>query len=224
MASAINRFLPGIGVLLLAGLTLASGAIQGRMSNRWGVPPDMAAAGKKLEKFPRQFGKWELQSTEKMSNDVLAVLECSGYFVRDYRNEETGQSVMVAVLVGPSGPISLHTPEICYSSRDYTLQGKSQRVSIPSGGNKDEFWAATFRTNNLEADMLSVYYGWSTGRNWTADDDPRFAFAASPFLYKIQLASPLPPGSDAEDRTICRQFLSDFLPVLRRHLVDSSTK
>ena len=217
--------MPVLGIVLVACLTIASGAIQGRMSNRWGAPPDMLAAGEKLEKFPNQFGNWQLQSSEELDEQTSAVLECAGYFVRDYFNQESGQTVKVAVLLGPSGPISVHTPEICFSGRDYQAQGERQHVPIQSAdGKNDEFWAVTFRANNLEADMLTVYYGWSTGGNWMASDDPRFTFAASPFLYKIQLASYLPPGSDPEVQNRCRQFLSDFIPVARRYLVDSSAK
>lgn len=215
-----------IGVLLVACLTLASGAIQGRMSNRWGVPADLLAAGNKLEDIPSQFGNWQLQSSEELDEPVAKMLDCAGYLVREYLNKESGQTVKVAVLLGRPGPMSVHRPEICFSSRDYEQQGDRQRVAIPSAGSEkdDEFWAVTFRANNLEADMLSTYYGWSKGRRWRAVDDPRFTFADTPFLYKIQLASLLPPGVDPQTYDPCRQFLTDFLPVASPFLVDSAGK
>ncbi len=100
------------GVVLLAGATLLSGVIHGRMSGRWGPPPAMLQASKELDRFPERFGTWQLTSNERMSDNVVRILECAGYFVRTYADEKTGAGVHVAVTLGPAGPIATHTPEI----------------------------------------------------------------------------------------------------------------
>jgi len=206
-----------LGIGLVAASTLLSGAIHGWMSDRWGPPRNALAAAEKLQDIPDRFGNWELQSSDELAESVLTMLECIGYTFRTYVNQETGETVRVGVLLGPSGAMSVHTPEICFSSRDYTVFEERRRVAIENAGG--EFWALTFRANNLDADMLRVYYGWSTGEGWSAPEEPRFTYAGSPFLYKIQLAGSLPRGADPETGDPCRAFLNDFVPVAERYLV-----
>ncbi|MFH1923094.1 MAG: exosortase-associated EpsI family protein [Planctomycetota bacterium] len=212
-----------LGIVILAALTLLSGAIHGRMSNRWGQSPALATAAENLRDLPEQFGNWRLQSSEEMSQDVLDMLEEPGYVVREYANQETAENVKIALLVGRSGPISVHTPDICFSSRDYSILDERKRVAISSAAGPDhEFWAMTFQGKNLDAGMLRVYYAWTPGRHWTAPDDPRFKFADTRYLYKIQLASSVAPGADLETNDPCRNFLKDFLPAAQRHVAGAN--
>lgn len=209
-----------LATLLTLGLTIVSGAVFGKMSNRWGPSKYSLAAAEKLESLPEDFGAWKLQSSEEMTETTVAMLECSGYISRVYVNQESGEVVNVAVILGPAGPIAVHTPEVCYSSRAHKALG--QRKSITIGDSDDKFWALTFEKNDLSASLIRVYYGWTRGNQWVAAKDPRFAFATSPYLYKIQLASYLPAGTDLEGNDPCENFLADFVPLLRDYLIDCS--
>jgi len=153
------------------------------------------------------------------------MLECTGYFVRNYQNQATGDLVSVTLLLGPPGPISVHTPEICFPSKNYQVLGKREQVAISGAdGEDDQFWALSYKANNLRGDTLRVYYAWSTGGRWSASGDPRFKFAGQPYLYKIQLSSPLPPGADLESDDPCRKFLQDFLPAARKYMLEPPGK
>jgi hypothetical protein len=219
----MTRISLALSIVLLTGLTLVSGGMHGWMSHRWGLPPATRIAAEKLVEFPDRFGSWQLQSAEEMTEETANTLECAGYFVRAYANQDTGESVRVAVLLGPAGPIAVHTPEICYSSRAYAIREERQRVTIQnSDGSDEEFWALTFRSNDLDASLLRVCYAWSTGGPWSAPEDARFTFAGSPYLYKIQLASELAPGTDLQTSDPCERFLQDFVPVAKRYLVEPS--
>lgn len=221
----MKRFALPIGITLVTALTVLSGAIQGRLSNRWGPSRDTLAAATKLQGIPDQIGNWQLRSSEEIDADTAALLQCAGYVLREYWNEETGETVRVAVLLGPSGPISVHLPEICYSGAGYSVAGETQRVAVPTAqGSEEEFWAVNLRKNDFNADALRVYYAWSTGGPWSAPDDARFQFVGSPYLYKIQLASYLPPEADLETHDTCRNFLRDFATIARQHFVDVSAR
>jgi hypothetical protein len=215
-----------VNTIMVVGLTMASGVVQGRLAHRWGTPIDMSTIAEQLKSTPDEFGHWRLRSSDTMNKTVLETLQCKGYFVREYANRETGRSVNVALILGPSGPISVHTPEVCYSSQDFEIEEKRQAVTI--GGDQDAndvLWAITFRSNDAirGAEMLRVYYGWSTGGAWSATREPRLAFAGQPYLYKLQLAARLPAQADMAKEDVCRDFLSEFLPILRSHLVSVST-
>jgi hypothetical protein len=211
-------------------LTLAGGLLEGHIRNRWGPSETMLAAAEKLAEFPHEFGgfqnnRWQMQASQTMSQDVIDTLECTGYFVRTYANPRTGESVNVFVIVGPAGPISVHTPEICYSSQDYVNRSPRECVAITDDAQaNDEFWALSFKSKDVRGDVLRVYYAWSTGNHWRNPNDARYAFAGWPYLYKVQLAATMPPGADLKKGDTCQSFLRDFVPVARQYLIEPSTR
>jgi hypothetical protein len=193
-------------------ITLTGGALYGRYAQRWGPPVDMVAAADKLEQLPRQFGDWSLVEDLPFDEATRTMLECAGHVNRRYINRVTGQGVNLAIIVGPPGPTSVHTPEICFSSRAYQQQGNRTRLELEEGaGASDSFWSLDFTTQNVLADGLRVYYAWSRGNAWEASDSPRYKFAAAPFLYKLQLAAPVPAGAGAGGADVGKEFLQEFL-------------
>src|SRR4051812_35968739 len=111
-------------LILLAG-TLGVSIVQGRITNRWGLRPDAEAAGDRLRPIlPAEVGNWRMRSDEKLADPMVAILQCNAYVLRVYEHQQTGDVVRLAVLLGPPGPISVHTPEVCYSSREFTAGGE----------------------------------------------------------------------------------------------------
>ena len=146
-----------LGVVLAFALTILSGVLQGRMRNRWGPSPDTVRAAGKLAKVPTQFGDWRLSSTGKLDETAEKMLECTAYFVRSYQNQATGDLVSVTVLLGPPGPISVHTPEVCFGSRDYRLMGKREEVVIRGAdGQDDQLWALSYKNTTVSAATCSA--------------------------------------------------------------------
>jgi hypothetical protein len=209
----MKRFLPTLAIALAAVLTLFSGMIQGHLNHRWGMSPDARAAVAVLDQIPHEFGKWRLETGgEKLSDVVKNILQCEGYLSNRYVNE-AGDQVSVAVLLGPPGPISVHTPEVCYSSREFDQVEDRVRTPVESDGHAGSFWRTTFRSRKIDGSWMSVYYAWSDGGAWTASESPRFEFAGQPYLFKLQMAGhpnedPRSTGSDP-----CVSFLNDFVPV-----------
>jgi hypothetical protein len=213
------------GVATVVVVTLLSGYIQGRMSRRWGASRELSAAARKLQEIPETIGPWRLVSTDKMSETVANVLECAGYAIRRYETRQSGDSVTVALLVGPSGPTSVHTPEICYSGVGSRLVEGETKVALDrdaSGPETSSFWRTTFQSSAVGGEQFRVYHAWSTGERWIAADDARFAFAAYPYLYKLQIAGPLRSGSEGDEDDACRQFLREFVPAIRPCLLAAS--
>jgi hypothetical protein len=222
----LNSFIPGVTVALA--LTFVGGAFQGHIRNRWGPSQNALIAATKMENVPRAFGgaqndRWRMKSAENLAPDTIAMLECTGNVVRTYVNRRTGETVNVLLIVGPAGPIAAHTPEICFSTQNYTSRDKRQRIAIASAQEQDdEFWALSFKTKNVREDLLRVYYAWTASNRWSAPDDTRFGFVGSPYLYKLQVSSVMPAKSNLKTSDTCREFLKDFLPVLRPCLLERS--
>ncbi|MCE5268543.1 MAG: EpsI family protein [Planctomycetaceae bacterium] len=212
-----------LAVAVVGALTVFSGLWQGRLSHRWGASKSTLAAASKIVGTPESFGDWTLQSSSKLDKTALAQLECAGHFVRNYINKRTGDAVNVTLIVGPAGPTSVHRPEICLSSRSYTSRGDRRRLSVrASDGGADQFWSVDFQSTGVGGQLLRVCYAWSVGEGWAAPEDARFAFAGSPYLYKLQVSTVLHGGEDADKDTTISRFLQDFTAEARSHLVPPS--
>ena len=208
-----------LGIVITVGLTIASGALQGMRSNRWGPSDTLQQAGAKVEAIPQNFAAWEMKKAEEMEPYSLDQLQPAGYIQRLYVNRDSGAAVNVTVMVGMSGPIAVHTPEICYGGRDHQQLGPRQATSVPCAtGGEETVWKTTFRMKGIDAQELNVYYAWSPGGHWVAAENPRFSYAMKPLLYKIQLASQVPSWRNDKATDPGLQFLSDFLPVLQKYL------
>src|SRR5436305_193873 len=91
--------------------TVAMGFVQGSLNQRWGPSNATKLAKQELNRpLPERVGSWRLQQSEPLSPDVIALLQCDGYISRIYENDQTGDVVTVVVLLGPAGPIAVHTP------------------------------------------------------------------------------------------------------------------
>src|SRR5262245_26460971 len=117
-------------VLLLTG-TIGVGLIHGQMTNSWKESPTSRIAGERLKAaVPRDFGAWRFEHQDEFSPEVLRILGQPACFSRVYQHVQTGDTITVAVIAGQPGPVSVHTPEICYSSRDYALAGQRTKAEI----------------------------------------------------------------------------------------------
>ena len=105
-----------LALALVIGLLLISTLVHGWLSGRWYVAKDLYQAGEKLEELPKQIGAWQQIESNGLDDSVAEMLQCYGSIVREYRHGDTGEQVTVALLLGPRGPIAVHTPDICYSS------------------------------------------------------------------------------------------------------------
>ena len=222
----MKRLQFALAIVLVAGLTIYSGVIHGRMSNRWGPPADTLAAANKLKEIPNEFGDWRLQSSGDLDKTSLEMLQPAGYLVNTYQNRRTGDVVSMTLLLGPPGPISVHTPEVCFGTKNYKSRSERQKVTIRgSEGGDGEFWSVDFETISLRGDVVRAYWAWSPGDRWQALKDARFWSVGLPYLYKIQLTCLMPPGTtNSQSDDSCRKFLQDFVPVAKKYLIAPAAK
>ncbi|MEO2048788.1 MAG: exosortase-associated EpsI family protein [Pirellulales bacterium] len=178
-------------ILLTAGLllTASTGYVYGHLSQRWGPSADLTASASHLQTMPQQIGDWQMLEELGMEDEVAAMLESAGDVTRRYVNQITGGHITVFVVIGPPGPIAVHTPEICYSSREYEIQDKHTKATFSStGAESHTLWHSNFRSKRMAKSILSVYYAWSTGDTWLASESPRYQYGGEPLLYKLQIA------------------------------------
>ena len=162
--------------------------------NRWGNSEALQQAADRLRKpLATQLGNWRLQGEQPFGTDVLRLLQCPAHFCCTYINVQTGDNITVAVLVGPPGPISAHSPEVCYPSQDFQMTSTRKAFKVRDrSGQEHSLWQLTLQETGVNALPLRVIYGWGTGDDWTATDSPRFAHAQAPTFIKSNWRLRLP--------------------------------
>ena len=119
------------------------------------------------------------------------------------------------LVCGKGGPISVHTPDVCYAGAGYRQTAPQARLTA----GESALWAAPFeKPDVLTPQRLTVVWAWShDGKEWVAPDNPRSVCAWQPALYKLYVVHTLPPAATGADAVV-QDFVTDFLPPLRAAL------
>ena len=190
----------------------AAAAAHGWKTDRWGVGADLRAAAERLDTLPTKVGDWEgvvveLTPAQKVPHVV-------GHTVREYTHRFTRERVTVMVLCGRPGPVSVHTPDVCYGNSGYVM-GPAKSEALAAG---HAAWVADFAKPGGQSEGLRIRWGWSDGGSWVAASNPRMSFARSPTLYKMYLIRPLSAKKDAPDGSPELDLLKDLFPALQQSL------
>jgi hypothetical protein len=208
------------GAVLLAVTVFVTGLWHGGVTNRWGPQPNVVAAGKRLSKISTDIGEWRMVADEELRISIAEVLQCEGYINRKYENLRTGTLIHVFVILGPAGPIAVHTPEVCYPSRDFVIESPRKPIQVQcSDGVVDELWDLRLKRKKQPEASLRSLYAWTNDAHWRAAKSPRFTYGARPFLYKVQLTGPAPTTEQGDP---CTEFLAEFLPELRKYMLSAN--
>ncbi len=202
-----------LGIVFIGILSAITAVAQGYLDGQLENDQQRAELAAKLEELPESFGDWKRLEASDLPKSAAQILQCYGHVNHVYWNSKTGSQVSVAVLLGPRGPIAVHTPDICYQSVGTVPEGSREATYVSDEKESDRFWRIRFRTDREPKPHLEVWYAWSDGGPWYASENPRFWMTQS--LYKIQVAAK--PAADG-NQSDCQLFLKDFLPILRNRI------
>lgn len=199
-----------VGFLLLVTLM---GAGHGIWTDRWVRSQELQQSLTRLERFPKDLGDWrgEEIAFEQEDMDRNGIRGC---VFRKYRNIRTGATVSVLLVCGRGGPISVHTPDVCYTAAGYQQTSAQERAAM--GESLGDFWKSYFSLPNaVVPKRLEIFWAWSRdGFTWSAPENPRYSFARYPALYKMYIVRETPAQSKVADET-SKEFLGRMLPELR---------
>ena len=121
----------------------------------------------------------------------------------------------IALVCGRAGPVSIHTPDSCYTASGYDF-GKQVPVTVAPSLN---FWTAdAVRLKATEETRLRLFWAWNPGNGGTAPDDSRTAFARCPVLHKLYVLRELNSLSEPIKDDPALTFLRVLLPELDTRL------
>jgi hypothetical protein len=214
----LTRFSP---LVVALGLIVFSGLAHGYLTDRWQPREEIAASTAKLQRISLTLPDWEGERLKPKDPSELG--EVAGYFYARYVNTRDGRSVAVFLVSGRPGPVSIHTPDVCYKANGFDA-GEPVPVSVPRnvGRPDDRFMTAQLvRTRSAERLRLRIYWGWSTDGTWQAPDNPRWTFAHSGVLYKLYLIQDLSGLDESSVDDPCKGLMQQLLPELDRVLFAS---
>lgn len=201
---------------VLTGIVLigALGVAHGLGTDRWGSSGQLTRAVASLDRVPTAFGGWSSEELP-MDDETLVRAGIKGSVYRRYRNPRTQESVTALLVCGRGGPISVHTPEVCYAGAGYRPTANDSQKEIDSdGGGRHTFRVSRFaQPGGVAQSQLEVYLAWSRdGRTWEAPQNPRMSLARSPALYKIYVVREFLPTARSESAANpCQAFLERAL-------------
>ncbi len=203
------RYLPP---LVAAVLIVGTGIVHGFWTDRWAPAVEPQKAADRLATVPMTIGDWDGKDPEKAGESVPGVV---GSLQRIYTNRITGVTVVLALVCGRPGPVSIHTPDSCYAASGYTV-GTQSTVEVLPGV---DFWTADpVRVKATEETRLRIFWAWNANQGWVASTDARTAFARRPVLHKLYVLRELNSLSEPVKDDPGLTFLRVLLPALDESL------
>lgn len=201
--------------LLIILLTIGGTIVHGRLTNRWGrSDAALRVAARALASTPDRFGPWVKIADHEFSSNVPGILNFAGAINRSYLNTDSGQTVAVAIIVGPPGPTSTHVAEMCYNTRGWRLVEATDLAIPASAGAEHHFRRTLFDSPLFETRRQEVCYAWRAAGLWETPPVPRVSFGTAERLFKIQVAASYGVGGADGGISVCQAFLTDFVPAL----------
>jgi len=213
----MSRLLPAVALAAV----ILPGIVQGVWTNRWGESDQLRDFVARLDAVPEQFREWQGQDLA-INPRALAESGLSGFLSRRYRHRVSKNEVFVLVAAGRPGPVSVHTPQVCYEGLGYNITPDGIKASLHASesGIGGDFKNGIFMKSSPGAtDYLKIYWSWNASGRWQTPSQPRVSFAGHSGLYKLYVICPFARAEQQEEvDRICQSFLDDFLPELHKAL------
>jgi len=211
-------------ILVGLGVLVACGTVHGILTDRWTTATKVQEAVARLDAVPRTLGEWDGEDVELPAQEQEAA-GGAGYLHRRYVHRQTGVVVGVLLVCGRSGPVAVHTPDVCYTGAGYQLTLPPVQREVEGEGGAE---AAAFQMIELEnkenatgPGRLRVYWSWSGGARWVAPRYPRLALAHYPVLYKLYVIQDVSRADETRKEESALRFMRILLPELQRSIFNA---
>jgi len=202
-------------------ILLTTGFIHGLWTDRWAFSDEPEASAAKLSRVPSTIGDWTSEPLEIGSRELekSAIVD---YVGRLFVNSRTKNRVQVFLVCGRPGPISVHTPDVCFEGAGYHMTARPEKFALASlPANK--FWQTEFVKNGPKAqEHVRVFWAWNFEGRWQAPENPRLVFARSKALFKLYVIHELMRPGLAAEKDPSVDFMNLLLPELQKCLFPES--
>jgi len=200
-----------VGIAAIA--LVATGLVQGFWSDRWSIAEELQHAEEACGQIPTSAGDWNADGpiTVKRQNDGTF------YLVQSYTNRRNSETVSIALIGGRPGPVSIHTPDVCYSASGFDVTNRTTQSIETNAGKANFYTTEALKQNATRNTKLRIYWSWLTSESWQVSDNPRITFAGEPVLFKFYVIRELTSTTSLETDP-CVDFIKHMLPAMQQVL------
>lgn len=209
-----------VGMILAAVLMLAAGGtLEVLRSGRRADAATIQRVRDGLARLPLKIDDWHGTDVD-YDQKLLDRAEAQTHLYRRYTQEFSEETVDVLILAGNPRALGAHDPTVCFTGVGYKQEANEQSRLVRHDPNAraDKFWVARFKTADVPASRLELFWAWGTDGNWSASSNPRLEYANEPLILKIYVSRPLNPFGRNGDSNPGEKFLEQMLPMLRAAL------
>ncbi len=208
-----------LAILSAFALIAITGVVHGLWSNRWQKSEELAQAKARLDRLSMNLGEWRSRS-QTISEASAAKAELTGYVRRLCTHPERSTQVGMLLMCGAPGPISVHTPQYCYSGAGYEMIGEPRLfdLNLKDGGKAKLFTARFHKPKSPGTPPLRIFWTWNDGQGWRAPEFPRWTFRRAPALFKLYVMREMRSLDEPLNRDACIPFMLDALPRFQSEL------
>ena len=208
-----------VGFLVLVG----AGMAHGLWTDRWHRSGLLSDASERFALLPDDLGPWKGEAYEQ-DPEALAMTGAVAHYSRDFRDPQTGERVLVILLLGKPARMAVHRPEHCYQAAGFAMNGTPRKAQIRGEGfDPAEFFTASFsREESTGPTQLRIFWSFSSGERWEAPASPRTRFARKGLLYKLYIIRSVGGSSGPLEDEPGVRLMGLLLPELKRTLVAGS--
>jgi hypothetical protein len=202
---------------------LIDGIVYGLWTDRWGNSQAVEQAAERLEHVSMSIGEWHGQSRELGARQAQQA-GFAGYWLRRYERPTDGMVIQVMLACGRPGPLSVHTPSVCYAGAGFSESAAPVKYAAAAeNGATSEFWKAKFSKADAAVPVnLCVYWSWGAADGWKAAQHPRWQLASQPVLFKLYVTQVITGADEKAEDAACAEFINLLLPELEKALAGRS--
>jgi hypothetical protein len=204
-------------LVVAAVILVGTGAVHGLLTDRWSFSAEPQASAAKLPKVPMMIGDWQSHPLE-ISQSELQMGAIVDYVGRIFVNNRTKSRVQIFLVCGRPGPISVHTPDICFEGAGYRMTAAPAKFPLEFNP-PDEFWQVKFVKEATEGQKyVRVFWAWNSDGHWQVPENPRWTFARSKALFKLYVVHDLPQPGQPPEKDPSLELMRVLLPELKKCL------
>src|SRR5262249_12728181 len=153
---------------------------------------ELAAAVERLRDVPQSLGDWQ-GSAQTFDEAGLRQSGIKGHAAYKYRNSISHEELSMLIVCGRPGPISVHTPDVCYGGAGYRPSSDRHKKQVAlADGRTVSVWTQRFKLPaNMGSSEIEVCWVWNGGDGWMAPESSRWKFSGCAALYKLYLVREL---------------------------------
>lgn len=214
------RILP---VVIALGAILISGFSHALLTNRWGASEELRLASERLGRVPTTVGDW-VGEAEEMDPAEFAMADIEAYRKLRFVNKVTRAEVQFLLVCGRPGPVSVHTPNICYLGAGFKMVDTQRETFEPLGdGQPFQVQSGLFLKEEANVpEIQRAIWTFSVNGDWKVPDNPRVTFARDAALYKLYVARPLAKKDEPLKTDPAVDLLRQMIPQLQKVLFEPS--